>query len=167
MFKKITNEHADWSRGWLYRNECIKKTDILKFTNEFSDWSRDWSAGLIRLDERLDQTVIGREWRLDQSWSDLSGDLIRCDRTWIADQTDRTELTDLSDLKKLTELSELSELTELSELSELTEPTELTKVTGLYELVSMFKLSEVRDILVFWSEEVEKYKFFHILLKTW
>ena len=100
-----------------------------------------------------------------ETWSrlsDFSRDLIKGDRTQLADLSELIELsevTELSDLTELTESTELTDRTDLSELSDLTEPSEPTKVTELYELVSRFKLSEVPNRPVCWSKNVEKMNF--------
>ena len=149
---------------------------IEKIFNGHSDWSRTWSAELIPLDQRTDQKMsgpnqkligpdwrpdqrlIGPQWRPDQRWSELSGDLIKGDRTQLADLSELTEVTVPSDLTELFELTDLAELPKvaklfkITKLSEITQLAVLTKVTETYELVSRFKVSEVRDILLWWSK---------------
>ena len=58
--------------------------------------------------------------------------------------------------RELTEPTDLAELPKVAKLSKVTKLSELTKLNELYQLVSRFKVSEVPDLLVWWSKKVEK-----------
>ena len=100
--------------------------------------------------------VIGPEWRPDHNWLYLSHDVIRGDRTQLADWTELTELTELTEPIELTDITELTEPSDLSELNELAEST---KVIELYELVSSFQLTKAPVSLLCCSKYFKKRSF--------